>query len=482
MNYRGVLFLLGRLLVALGVTLLVPGVAAHLYDESTRGAFFFPAALVGISGLLLERFFRQQDEFSLGRREAFLLVTAAWVFATIAGALPFMIYEGPSFVIDALFESASGFTTTGASIYFDVESLPHSILLWRALTQWLGGMGIIVLGIAVLPKLAVGGMWLLQAEATGPVGEKLTPRISGTAEALWGIYILLTAIEALLLFSLGLKPLDAITHSFSTMATGGFSTQNESIASFGSPAIEWVVTVFMILGGISFALYYHSIRWRWKPIRENRELRLYLGILFLGTLIITIDLLSRSTTGGVVEVLRYALFQAVSITTGTGFTTADYNQWPHVSRTLLWILMFVGGCAGSTGGSIKVVRLLIVFKKIVADVRRIVQPHAVIPVRVGKVALSDSVVSQVMTFFVLFLVFFLLGGILLTGMGVDPVTAFSASAACLTNVGPGFGEVGPMMNYASIPALGKCVLAVMMIVGRLELYTVLVLLFFHRFR
>ncbi len=480
MNYRGVLFLLGRLLAALGVTLLVPGVVAHLHDESARWAFFISAALTGLSGVVLERVFRQQEEFSFGRREAFLLVTAAWVFAAIAGALPFVIYEGPSFVIDALFESASGFTTTGASIYGDVESLPRSILLWRALTQWLGGMGIIVLGIAVLPKLAVGGMELLQAEAPGPVAEKLTPRIARTAEALWGVYVLLTVIEALLLFALGLTPLDAVAHAFATMATGGFSTQNGSIASYGSPAVEWVVTVFMVLAGASFALHYHWIRRRWKPIREDRELRLYLGILIGGTVLVTIDLLLRSAAGGLFEALRLATFQTVSIVTTTGFATADYDQWPHVARTLLWMFMFVGGCAGSTGGSVKVVRLLIVFKKIFADVRRMVQPHAVMPVRLGKMALSDAVVSAVTTFFVLFILLFIAGGFLLTAMGVDPITAFSASAACLGNIGPGFGEVGPTMNYAAIPAPGKGLLAVMMIVGRLELYTVLVLLFFRR--
>jgi trk system potassium uptake protein TrkH len=479
-NFGGVLFLLGRLLVALALALAVPGLLAQITESHGRFPFFLSAAAALVVGVGLERGFHQGDDFSFGRREAFLLVSSAWLVATLAGALPFVIEFGPLFFVDAIFESASGFTTTGASIFTDVESLPHSFLLWRALTQWIGGMGIIVLGIAVLPKLAVGGMELLGAEAPGPIQEKLTPRIAQTAKALWGVYLLLTLAEIGMLLVLGLTPLDAVAHSFATMATGGFSTKNASVAAFDSAAVEWTVLVFMILAGASFTLHYQWIRGHFRVLRDDPEFRLYCAILLTATLVLTVDLLLQHVTTSGSDGLRWAGFQVVTMVTTTGFATADFDAWPDVSRTVLFLVMFVGGCAGSTGGSVKVVRLLIVFKKIGTDLKRVLQPRAVLPVRLGTKAIPEEVVSAVSTFFVLFLLLFLVGGFALTIMGVDHETAFSASAACLGNIGPGFGEVGPTMNYAGLPILGKALLSLLMIVGRLELYTVMVMLFFRR--
>ena len=480
MNLHGVFFLLGRLLLVLSVALLIPAAVAYFDGEVELVAFLLSAGVAAAAGISLERKFVQQREFSFGRNEAFVLVASAWVVATMVGTLPYVFIKGPSFIVNGIFESVSGFTTTGASILPDVESEPNSILLWRALTQWLGGMGIIVLGIAVLPKLAIGGMELLGAEAPGPIKEKLTPRLAQTGKALWGIYMLFTGVEVLILMLLGLGLFDAVTHSFSTMATGGFSTKNASLGAFDNPAVEMVVVFFMLLGGASFALHFHWIRGRPEPLLRDPEFRLYIGIVAVGTLLIASDLWLQNAYEGVGSALRFAVFQAATIVTTTGFATADWDAWPDFSRALLFVMIFVGGCAGSTSGSVKVVRILIVVKKVAVDLRRMVRPHAMLPLRVGRKAIPEGVVSAVTTFFLLFLVLFIAGGLLLTMMGLDVLSAFAASAACLGNVGPSFGAVGPTMNYSALPGLAKLLLALMMIVGRLELYTILVLFFLRR--
>jgi trk system potassium uptake protein TrkH len=479
-NIGSVLFLLGRLLLTLALALLIPALVGQYLNEDARWSFYVAAGIAGALGLFLERYFHESDEFDFGRREAFVLVSSAWLVGTIVGALPYVLENGIAFAVNALFESASGFTTTGASIFTDVESLPGAVLLWRALTQWIGGMGIIVLGIAILPKLAVGGMELLGAEAPGPMQEKLTPRIAQTAKALWGIYVILTVAEIGILLALGLDPLDAVAHALASMATGGFSTKNASISAFASPAVEWTITLFMILAGASFAVHYQWLRGKFGVLKSNPELRLYLGILMMGTAVVFLDLMHARTTSSPFEALSLSAFQVVSVVTTTGFATANYDAWPQLSRVLLFLLMFTGGCAGSTGGSVKIVRLYIVFKKIAVDLKRMLQPRAVLPVRLGGRGIPDDVVSSVTTFFVLFMMLFVLGGVALTIFGVDPLTAFTASAACLGNIGPGFGGVGPTMTYAGLPAAAKVVLAVLMIVGRLELYTVMVIFFFRR--
>ena len=479
MNFRGVLFLLGRLLLALTAALLVPAAVAY-YQGERPAPFLVSAGIAGLAGLLLERTFRQRSDFRFGRGEAFVLVSAAWITASCCGALPYVLIKGPAFIVDGLFESASGFTTTGASILTNVEGEPASLLLWRSLTHWLGGMGIIVLGIAILPKLQVGGMELLGAEAPGPIQEKLTPRIAQTAKALWGIYALFTALETGALIALGMGPLEAVNQAFATMATGGFSTRNASIAGFGSAAIEMVVVLFMMIAGANFALHFRMLRGRPGRLFRDPEFRVYVGVLGGAGLALALDLLLRGQQDNVLQALRYGIFQAASIVTTTGFATADFDAWPNFSRVLLLLLMFVGGCAGSTGGSVKVSRIMIVAKKLVSDLKRLVQPHAVLPVRMGSRAIPEEIVTSVTTFFLLFLTSFAAGGLLLAMMGLDMVTSFSASAASLGNIGPGFGLVGPTQTYAPLPAPAKLLLVVLMLVGRLELYTMLVLVFLWR--
>jgi len=479
MNLRGVLFLLGRLLLALTAALLVPAAVAYFRGERPE-PFLVSAGIAGLAGLILERSFRQQADFRFGRSEAFVLVSAAWVTASCFGALPYVFVKGPAFLVDGLFESASGFTTTGASILNDVESEAASLLLWRSLTHWLGGMGIIVLGIAILPKLQVGGMELLGAEAPGPIKEKLTPRIAQTAKALWGIYALFTLLEVAALMALGMRPLEAVNQAFATMATGGFSTRNASIAGFESAAIEMVVVLFMMVAGANFALHFQMLRGKPGRLLRDSEFRFYVGVLGGASVAIALDLLLQGHHESVLQALRYGVFQATSIVTTTGFATADFDAWPNFSKALLLLLMFVGGCAGSTGGSVKVSRIMIVTKKLISDLKRLVQPHAVLPVRIGARAIPDEIVTSVTTFFLLFLACFAAGGLVLAMMGLDMVTAFSASAASLGNVGPGFAVVGPTQTYAPLPAPAKLVLVALMLVGRLELYTMLVLLFLWR--
>jgi len=477
MNYRGVLFLLGRLLLALAVALTVPAILAFVLDDAELRQYLIAAGITGLLGITLERVFRQRDDFRFGRREAFLLVSCAWVTASLVGALPYVLIKGPAFTIDALFESASGFTTTGASILQDLEAEPPALMLWRSLTQWLGGMGIIVLGIAILPRLAVGGMQLLGAEAPGPTTEKLTPRIAQTAKALWGIYVLLTAVEAFALFALGMSPLEAANHALTTMATGGFSTSSGSVGAY-STAIQLVITLFMVLAGINFALHFQALRGKPLVAARDPEFRFYIWILTGATLLLTLDLVRAGR--GLGTALRLAVFQSTSIVTTTGFATDDFDLWPSFSRALLFTLMFIGGCAGSTGGSVKVVRVLIVGKKVLKDLKQMVQPRAVLPVRVGSRAIPDEVVGSVMTFVILFLIIYAAGGLLLGYMGLDLVTAFSASAACLGNIGPGFGLVGPTQTFTFMPWAAKLLLVGLMLVGRLELYTVLVIVFLSR--
>jgi len=476
MRFGPVFYLLGRLLLAITAALLIPTFVSYFQDGPDFYAFLISSALALVAGMTLQRAFKPTGELVLGRTEAFVLVAAAWGTASLMGAVPWILIKGPMFAVDALFESTSGFTTTGASILTDIEAQPVGLLLWRSLTHWLGGMGIIVLGIAILPKLAVGGMELLGAEAPGPTTEKLTPRIAQTAKALWVIYAGFTLAEALILMALGVGALDAVNHAMATMATGGFSTLNTSIAGFDSFAVEMVIVAFMVLAGANFALHFQWIRGRPGRLFGDSEFRFYIGMLAIATTLLVGDLLLNQGQS-LVGALRYGVFQATAIITTTGFATADFDAWPHFSRALLFVLMFVGGCAGSTGGSVKVARLMIVLRKMVADLKRILRPHAVIPVRLGQRAIPDAVVTSVTTFFILFLSLFALGGLILSILGHDLVTAFSASAACLGNIGPGFNLVGPSQNYGFFGAPAKLVLVAMMIIGRLELYTILVMLF-----
>ncbi len=466
---------LGALAVALAAVLLVPLPLSLSDRDGVHTAFLVSSALSGgLGGMCLAGTRGRSPD--LTHREGFAVVTLGWVLFGVVGALPYRWSGAIPSVVDAVFESVSGFTTTGATILTDIEALPRSLLLWRALTHWLGGMGIIVLGLAILPVLGVGGMQLFRAEVPGPTADRLRPRIQDTAKLLWGVYVGLTAAEIVLLMLGGLDWFDAVCHAFATMATGGFSTRNASVGAFGSGYVDAVVTVFMLLAGVNFALHHAVLTGRWRRALRSEELRAYLLLAGGATLVLT---LANAGTryGGVGENLRYSAFQAVSILTTTGFGTADYETWPVVCQVLLVLLMFVGGSAGSTGGGMKVSRVLLILKHAWAQVWSLIHPRGVRVVKLDGNPVPPEVLQGVLGFFALYLVVVGAGALGMAALGVDPVTSVASVVACVGNIGPGLGGVGPAENYAHLPQLGKALLTFCMLVGRLELFTVLVL--FH---
>ncbi len=472
MNLRLVVRLLGFLLLAIGLFMAVPALFSWYYGGPDLVAILASSALTMAAGGLLAAFSRSQGELQL--RDSFLVVALGWLLASACGALPFILSGAiPSFS-DAFFESVSGFTTTGASILVRVEALPHGLLFWRSLTHWLGGMGIIVLSVAILPLAGVGGTQLYKAEIPGPTLDKIAPRIRQTATTLWQVYILLTAVETLLLLAARMNLHEALCHSFATMATGGFSTRIASIAGFNSLFVEAVVVIFMFLAGMNFTLHYHFLRGRTSVFWKSEEFRLYLGIVVAFTAILAADNLAAGIlpAGGA---LRHSLFQVVSIITTTGFATADFGLWPAAARFVLLFLMFVGGCAGSTGGSIKVVRVLIILKQGMVELRKLLHPRAVIPVRIDGRSVPQDVVVNVLGFLFLYIGILFLSTLALTLMRIDILTAFSAVAASLGNIGPGLGAVGPAANFQHLPLAGKWLLSFCMLAGRLEIYTIIVL-------
>ncbi|MCB0049912.1 MAG: TrkH family potassium uptake protein, partial [Caldilinea sp.] len=404
----------------------------------------------------------------------FAIVTFGWLLASAFGALPFVFSGAVPSYTDAFFETISGFTTTGATILTDIEAVPSGILFWRSFTHWLGGMGIILLSLAILPFLGVGGMQLFKAEVPGPVADKLTPRVTQTAKILWAVYILLSVAETALLMLGGLSLFDALCQTFGTMATGGFSTKNASIAAFPSPFVQWVIIIFMFLAGANFALHYRFAFRGWKIYRDDREFLVYVTIIGLASALIYVANTGVWRNFGE-PAIRDTVFQVVSIQTTTGFITADYEQWPMLSQLVLFLLMFVGGSAGSTGGGIKVLRIYLLLKFVLAEFSRLLHPHAIIPVRVRQQTIPRDVVMNVLGFFVLYILIFAGGTLLIAAMGYDVATSFGAVAATLGNVGPGLGEVGAIDNYAHFPPIGKWILSFFMLLGRLELYTVLIL-------
>jgi len=460
------------LLGSLAVAMLLPIPFSFYYQSGDHWALLLSAAATATVGAAL--YLLTDLNRTLRAREGFAIVTFGWVAFSTFGSLPYLLHGAiPSFT-DAFFETMSGFTTTGATILTDIEAMPHGLLFWRSLTHWLGGMGIIVLSLAVLPFLGVGGMQLFKAEVPGPVADKLTPRITETAKILWGVYMLLSAVEAVLLLLGGMTLFDALCHTFGTMATGGYSTRNASVGAYDSPYIDYVIVLFMFLAGANFSLHYRFLRGQWYIYRRDREFLVYLGIVLVATLLIGGDLILNQNNS-IADAIRYALFQVVSIQTTTGYGTADYEQWAPSSQYILWLLMFIGGCAGSTGGGLKVMRLHLLFKFSLTEFTRLLHPNAVVPVRMRNVAIPREVITNILGFFVIYIFVFALGVFILTLLGVDILTALGATIATLANIGPGLAEVGPTDNYAFIPAAGKWTLSLLMLMGRLELFTVLVL-------
>ena len=475
MNLILTLRILGSLLLFLGAALFAPLPFSFYYGDGIWSAYFLSAVICFVVGGLLFVFCKSPKELTL--REGFAVVTFGWTVFAVFGALPYLISGAISSPLDAIFETMSGFTTTGSTILIDIEALPQSLLFWRSLTQWLGGMGIIVLSLAILPMLGVGGMQLFKAEVPGPTADRLKPRIQDTAKMLWGVYFLLTLVEAVLLMFGGMSFFDAISHSFATLATGGFSTQNSSIAAYNSSYIDGVITLFMILAGINFALHFQVLRGKTEEFFRSEELRVYLGIILFATVIIMIFNWSDGIYQHFGENFRYSIFQVSSIITTTGFATADFELWSVLPQYILVLLMFIGGCAGSTGGGIKVARILLIFKHAQVQVFRLIHPRAIRLVKLGNRPVDKEVLQAILGFFALFISIFVVASLLLAATGMDLVSAGGAVIACLSNIGPGLGTVGPVDNFAHVPGFGKSILIVCMLMGRLELFTVLVLFF-----
>jgi len=473
MNRRAVLRVLGFLLLVTGGCLLAPAAISHVHDEGDAWSFLVAAVAGLVLGGTLLLTTRGAPDVRV--REGFAVVTFGWLAVGLLGAVPFWLSgQIPSFT-DAAFESISGFTTTGASILTDIEGRSHGVLFWRALTHWLGGMGIVLLALAILPLLGVGGMQLFRAEVPGPVAERLTPRISQTAKRLWGVYVLLTAAETLALVLAGLSVFDAVCHAFATMATGGFSTRNQSVGAFANPAAEWIITVFMILAGTNFTLHYLALSGRWRVYHHDDEFRFYVYVLVLATALVTGPLIASSLYPLASTAIRHGAFQTASIMTTTGFGTADYLLWPPVAWCVLLVLMAVGGCAGSTGGGIKVMRVLLLLKAAKVEMKKLLHPRAITTIWLNRRAVPAGLATNVLGFFLLYVLVYLAGVTILTLGGRDLVTAIGATAATLGNIGPGLGEVGPASNYAHLAGWEKWLLVFFMLTGRLEIYTVLIL-------
>jgi len=472
MSFRPVLRFLGRLVLLLAASQLLPALVAYLYDEPAAAWAFVAAALVtavcGGGMLLLSR-----GEGHLYRREGILIVVGGWVLASVFGALPYLFTGVLPQPVDALFESASGFTTTGATVLLDIEGAGRGLLFWRSFTQWLGGMGIIVLFVALLPELGPGARFLYKLEVPGPTAEALQPRIRDTAAILWRIYLTLTLAETVLLMLGGLDLYDALTHTFSTLSTGGFSPESESIAAFPSPFVQGVIIVFMVAAGGNFSLYYGLRKRRGLNLLRDYEFRLFLIILAVITAVVAFNLWRSGGYPLSPRLLLDSTFQVVSISTTTGFATANFDQWPVLSRMLLLAVMFMGGCAGSTAGSMKVMRMVVGIKAAFREMQQIFSPSTVAAVIIGGKAVPDSVVRAVMGFFILFVTSWGIGTVALTLMGHDLVTSGSAAIATLGNIGPGLAGVGPVENYAFFGAPEKLVMVLLMWLGRLEVYSIL---------
>ncbi len=474
MRTDGVLNILGKLLLLISLFVLVP-IPVSLYYQDGMALTFVYSALIGVllGGSLVTAFAPNDD---LGYRDGFAVAALSWLGLALLGALPFYFCgKIPSFV-DCYFESMSGFTTTGSTILSQVEILPKSILFWRALTHWIGGMGIIVLSLAVLPLLGVGGMQLFQAEMPGPTKDRLAPRMQDTARILWGVYVLITFVEIVLLMLGGMDLFDATCHAFATLATGGFSTYTASVSQFSSAYIEVVIIIFMFVAGINFTLHYHALHGRLSAYWQSEEFRFYLNLVLFSTLIIFLANYKSGIYNGIGETFRTAAFQVVSIITTTGFGTADFDKWPSICKVLLVALMFVGGCAGSTGGGIKVVRLLLFLKYARLQLRKLVHPHEINTIKIGQVKVPEEVMTGILGFLALYVAFCVLASFLVTALGVDMITGVTAVIATLNNIGPGLYGVGPAQNFGDLPVLAKVILIFCMLAGRLELYTVVVLL------
>ena len=460
-----------------------------LYHKEDAASGILTAGLVTIFIGFIMWFTNRDAPKSLHKKEGYIIVTFGWLILSLTGTLPYLFTGAIPNFTDAIFETMSGYTTTGASILNDIEALPKGVLFWRSATHWIGGMGIIVLTIAILPMLGIGGMQLFMAEAPGPSADKMHPRITETAKRLWLIYFTLTMTEFLLLKIAGMTWFDAINHAMATLSTGGFSTKNTSVAYWnGLPLVQYIITLFMFIAGTNFILTYFAFKGRFKKILQNEEYKWY----FLGTLavVITITLLivnfqdpNLQTSvnhpmpwGATESAFRHASFQVIAVITTTGFVTADFTMWNSFATMIMFALFFIGGSAGSTSGGVKVVRHIIMIKSSILELKKLLHPSAIIPVRYGGKAVHQSIVFNILSFFVLYMLIFILSTVFLTFLGLDFMSALGAAASSLGNIGPALGSLSPVDNYANLSIGAKWFCSFLMLIGRLELFTVLILL------
>lgn len=474
MNYGVVIKVLGNLLLFEAVALLLPLIVSILYGEKSAMAFLLVIAILIIVGKLMSRL--KLDSKQIRSKEGLMIVTGGWVLASFFGALPF-VFSGsiPSF-IDAFFETVSGLTTTGSTLLDNIEALPRGILFWRSFTHWIGGMGILVLTLAILPAMGVGGFQIFKAESPGPVSDKLAPKIRDTASILYTAYLGLTIMQIVILLFGKLPLYDAAVHTFGTVGTGGLSIYQNSIGAYKSSYVVMVIAIFMIASGVNFSLYYELYRGNWKAFFRDSELKLYLFIIAISVLLITANLFYKGIYQSLFETFKHALFQTASIITTTGYVTVDYEKWTSFSQGILFLLMFVGGCAGSTAGSMKVIRLLVLFKLVAREISKILHPRAILPIRVNGKTVSPDIIAGICSFFFLYIFFFVVGTLLVLLEGVDLLTASSAVAATLGNVGPGFNMVGPTQTFSAFSGASKLLFSFLMLLGRLEIYTIFILL------
>ena len=467
--------IIGFLIAGASLMMIPPALVSWLYQDGTASIFLTSAVILLITGMAIYLPVRHIHQ-ELRLRDGFLIVAASWLALALVGSLPFLLLQQPDIsYVDAVFESMSALTTTGATILTNLDELPRGVLYYRQQLQWLGGLGIVVLAVAILPMLRVGGMQLYRAETPGPMKDsKLTPRITETAKALWLIYLGITILCILAYWLGGMSLFDAVGHAFSTVAIGGMSTHDAGFGWFDSPTLEVLATIFMVVAGINFAIHFSS----WKrasaqPYFHDPELKVYASLLLGFVVLVTIALYLNGTYGSIAESARYASFQVVSVMTTTGFTTTDFSIWPGFIPIMLICIAFIGGCAGSTCGGMKVIRVMLLYRQAIREIRRLIHPHAVIPVKIGGRKTSATVMDAVWGFFFLYVASFVMITITLNGVGVDPVTAYAAAAACITNLGPGLGDVSA--NYASLNSTAKVILSFAMLMGRLEIFTLLVL-------
>ena len=487
LNIKIIYRFLGLTAILNGVFMLI-AVPFSIYHQEAAKFGILNAGIITISIGLLLYFFNKPTSTNIQKKEGYLIVTLGWLTLSITGMLPYLLTGAIPNITNAFFETLSGYSTTGSSILTDIESLPKGILFWRSATHWIGGMGIIVLTIAILPLLGIGGMQLFMAEAPGPSADKMHPRITETAKRLWFIYVTLTMTEFLLLKIAGMNWFDALNHAMSTIATGGFSTRNDSLAYWnGAPIIQYIIIFFMFIAGTNFIMTYFAFKGKWQKIIHNEEFKWYLFGLIGLTMLIAFLIINfqdpnlhtsidhPQVWGGTESAFRHAAFQVISIVTTTGFITSDYTMWSSFATMIIFALFFVGGSAGSTSGGVKIVRHVVMIKNSLLEFKKLLHPSAIIPVRYGGKAIQQGIVFNILSFFILYVLIFIVSSVLLTFMGLDFTSAIGASASSLGNIGPAIGSVGPVDNFAHLSNSAKWFCSFLMLIGRLELFTVLIL-------